>query len=83
VIEKILPDAVACSEAFDDPPEAVLFPEEEAVISTRSRNDAGSSIQCGTAPDERCANSTCPRWRAKTRYKCDDLRLRRPHAIMT
>jgi hypothetical protein len=22
-------------------------------------------------------------WRAKTRYKCDDLRLRRPHAIMT
>jgi 4'-phosphopantetheinyl transferase EntD len=33
VIEKILPDAVACSEAFDDPPDAVLFPEEEAVIS--------------------------------------------------
>ena len=22
-------------------------------------------------------------WRAKTRYKCDDLRLRRPHTIMT
>jgi 4'-phosphopantetheinyl transferase EntD len=33
VIEKILPAAVACSEAFDDSPEAVLFPEEEAVIS--------------------------------------------------
>jgi 4'-phosphopantetheinyl transferase EntD len=33
VIEKILPDTVACSETFDDPPDAVLFPEEEAVIS--------------------------------------------------
>jgi hypothetical protein len=28
VIEKILPAAVACSEAFDDSPDAVLFPEE-------------------------------------------------------
>jgi enterobactin synthetase component D / holo-[acyl-carrier protein] synthase len=33
VIEKVLPDAVACSEAFDDPPDAVLFPAEAAVIS--------------------------------------------------
>jgi 4'-phosphopantetheinyl transferase EntD len=33
VIDKILPDAVASCEAFDDPPDAVLFPEEEAVIS--------------------------------------------------
>lgn len=33
MIEKILPDTVRCAEAFDDPPEAVLFPEEEAVIS--------------------------------------------------
>jgi 4'-phosphopantetheinyl transferase EntD len=33
VIEKILPDAVASSEAFDDPPDAVLFPEEKALIS--------------------------------------------------
>jgi 4'-phosphopantetheinyl transferase-like protein len=33
VIEKILPDAVASCEAFDDPPDAALFPEEEAVIS--------------------------------------------------
>ncbi|MGH3794031.1 MAG: 4'-phosphopantetheinyl transferase family protein [Pseudonocardiaceae bacterium] len=33
MIEKILPDAVACAEAFDDPPDAVLFPEEVAVIS--------------------------------------------------
>jgi hypothetical protein len=33
VIEKVLPDAVASSEAFDDPPDAVLFPAEAAVIS--------------------------------------------------
>jgi 4'-phosphopantetheinyl transferase EntD len=33
VIEKILPDAVACAEAFDDPSDAVLYPQEEAVIS--------------------------------------------------
>lgn len=33
MIEKILPDIVASTEAFDDPPDAVLFPEEEAVIS--------------------------------------------------
>lgn len=32
MIEKILPETVACAEAFDDPPDAVLFPEEEAVI---------------------------------------------------
>jgi 4'-phosphopantetheinyl transferase EntD len=33
VIEKILPDVVACSEAFDDSPDAVLFPKEQAVIT--------------------------------------------------
>ncbi len=33
MIEKILPGAVACAEAFDDPPDAVLHPREEAVIS--------------------------------------------------
>jgi 4'-phosphopantetheinyl transferase EntD len=33
VIEKILPDAVACAEAFGDAPDAVLYPQEEAVIS--------------------------------------------------
>ncbi len=32
MIEKILPAVVACSEAFDDPSDAVLFPAEEAVI---------------------------------------------------
>ncbi|MEV8631707.1 4'-phosphopantetheinyl transferase superfamily protein [Streptosporangium sp. NPDC051023] len=33
MIEKILPSWVASAEAFDDPPEATLFPEEEAVIA--------------------------------------------------
>ncbi len=33
MIEKILPDAVACAEAFDDPADAVLHPQEEAMIS--------------------------------------------------
>jgi 4'-phosphopantetheinyl transferase EntD len=33
LIEKILPAAVASAEAFDDPPDAVLYPEEAQVIS--------------------------------------------------
>jgi 4'-phosphopantetheinyl transferase EntD len=33
VIERIVPAEVACAEAFDDPPDAALYPEEEAVIS--------------------------------------------------
>jgi 4'-phosphopantetheinyl transferase EntD len=33
LIEKILPDEVASAEAFDDPPDAVLYPGEEEVIS--------------------------------------------------
>jgi 4'-phosphopantetheinyl transferase EntD len=33
VLEVMLPGAVAVAEAFDDPPEATLFPEEEALIS--------------------------------------------------
>jgi 4'-phosphopantetheinyl transferase EntD len=33
VIEKVLPGAVASSEAFDDAPDAVLIPAEVAVIS--------------------------------------------------
>lgn len=28
-----MPGAVACAEAFDDPPDAALYPQEEAVIS--------------------------------------------------
>lgn len=33
LIEKILPDKVASAEAFDDPPDAVLYPGEAEVIS--------------------------------------------------
>jgi 4'-phosphopantetheinyl transferase EntD len=33
VIEKILPAQIACAEAFADPPDAVLFPEEEALVA--------------------------------------------------
>ncbi len=33
MIERILPGAVACAEAFDDPSDAVLYPQEEALIS--------------------------------------------------
>jgi 4'-phosphopantetheinyl transferase EntD len=33
VIEQILPAEAACAEAFTDPPGAVLFPEEEALIA--------------------------------------------------
>jgi 4'-phosphopantetheinyl transferase EntD len=33
VIEKILPDTVACAEAFTDPPGATLFPQEAALVS--------------------------------------------------
>jgi 4'-phosphopantetheinyl transferase EntD len=33
VIEEILPDGVASAEAFDDPPDAELYPEETEVIS--------------------------------------------------
>lgn len=33
MIERILLDVVASVEAFDDPPDVVLFPEEEALIS--------------------------------------------------
>jgi 4'-phosphopantetheinyl transferase EntD len=33
MIEKIVPAAVACAEAFADPPDAVLFPEEEALVA--------------------------------------------------
>lgn len=33
MIEEILPAAVAAEEAFDDPPDVVLFPEEEALLA--------------------------------------------------
>jgi hypothetical protein len=35
VIEEIVPAAVACAEAFGDPPDAVLFPQEAALITRR------------------------------------------------
>ena len=33
MIDEILPAAVACAEAFDDPAEVVLFPAEEALLA--------------------------------------------------
>jgi 4'-phosphopantetheinyl transferase EntD len=33
VIDRVLPEGVAWAEAFDDPPEAALFPEEEALLA--------------------------------------------------
>jgi 4'-phosphopantetheinyl transferase EntD len=33
VIDRVLPEGVAWAEAFDDPPEAALFPDEEALLS--------------------------------------------------
>jgi 4'-phosphopantetheinyl transferase EntD len=33
VIEKILPAGVACAEAFTDPSDVMLFPEEEALVA--------------------------------------------------
>jgi 4'-phosphopantetheinyl transferase EntD len=36
VIEEIVPATVACAEAFDDPPDAELFPQEAALITTAS-----------------------------------------------
>src|SRR5580658_10181440 len=33
MIEKIVPGGVACAEAFADPPDAVLFPQEEALVA--------------------------------------------------
>jgi 4'-phosphopantetheinyl transferase EntD len=33
VIAEILPATAACAEAFADPPDVVLFPEEEALVA--------------------------------------------------
>ncbi|KAA5838275.1 4'-phosphopantetheinyl transferase superfamily protein [Saccharopolyspora hirsuta] len=33
MIEQLLPDEVSCVEAFTDPPDVELFPEEEAIIA--------------------------------------------------
>lgn len=34
MIERILPAGVACAEAFDDAPDAMLFPEEKALVAS-------------------------------------------------
>jgi 4'-phosphopantetheinyl transferase EntD len=52
VIEEILLPAVAAAEAFEDPPEAVLFPEEQAVIGRavdRRRREFATARACARA----------------------------------
>jgi 4'-phosphopantetheinyl transferase EntD len=49
VIEAILPAGVASAEAFDDPPGAVLFPEEEALL-TRAVDKRRREFTLGVAP---------------------------------
>jgi 4'-phosphopantetheinyl transferase EntD len=49
VISEILPDAVACAEAFGDPPDAVLYPEEEALVvraAERRRREFTTGRHC-------------------------------------
>jgi 4'-phosphopantetheinyl transferase EntD len=49
VIEKILPATVACAEAFADPPDAVLFPAEEALVAeavARRRREFATGRHC-------------------------------------
>jgi 4'-phosphopantetheinyl transferase EntD len=50
MIEKILPATAACAEAFADPPDAVLFPEEEALVAA-----AGGNRRREFATARRCA----------------------------
>jgi 4'-phosphopantetheinyl transferase EntD len=52
VIEEILLPAVAAAEAFEDPPEVVLFPEEQAVIGRaveRRRREFATARACARA----------------------------------
>jgi 4'-phosphopantetheinyl transferase EntD len=52
VIEEILLPAVAAAEAFEDPPDAVLFPEEQAVISKaveKRRREFTTARSCARA----------------------------------
>lgn len=49
MIEEVVPDGVVGVEAFDDPPDAVLFPEEELVIARADperRREFGTVRQC-------------------------------------
>lgn len=49
VIEEILPPTVVSAEAFDDPAEVTLFPEEEAVVARavgKRRREFGTARHC-------------------------------------
>ncbi len=74
MIEKILPAGAACAEAFTDPPDAALFPEEEALIAravakrrrefTTGRSCARAALAAlGVAPAPLLAGERgAPRW---------------------
>ncbi len=74
MIEKILPAGVACAEAFTDPPEGFLFPEEAAAVAkavekrrrefTTGRMCARSALEgLGVPPAPiRRGESGAPRW---------------------
>jgi 4'-phosphopantetheinyl transferase EntD len=52
LVDQLLPPPVACSESFADPPEAVLFPEEEAVIARavpKRRQEFTTARHCARA----------------------------------
>ncbi|MGC5013496.1 4'-phosphopantetheinyl transferase family protein [Streptosporangium sp. DT93] len=49
MIEKILPSWVTSAEAFEDPPDVALFPEEEAVVARaveKRRREFGTARHC-------------------------------------
>jgi 4'-phosphopantetheinyl transferase EntD len=49
MIEEILPATAACAEAFADPPDVVLFPEEEALVAAavdRRRREFATGRSC-------------------------------------
>jgi len=52
VIEEILPPVVVAEEAFVDPPDVALFPEEEAVVAravAKRRNEFATARHCARA----------------------------------
>ena len=74
MIEEILPAGVSCAEAFTDPPDAVLFPEEMAIVAkavdkrrrefTTGRSCARSALRgLGVAPAPILAGERgAPQW---------------------
>lgn len=72
MIEKVLLDAVASSEAFDDPPDAVLFPQEAAVVSWAVDKRRREFQRYGTAPGVHYANLASPRPRRAPRHSGAD-----------